>query len=677
MRTNIDPLTLENLAQNLAATLTPDAHLAVANGWTTVRPIPRTVGGVAEFFSPPYAAKAFRLELGFRDGTRLLPDDGNTGKGDCGILYAGGTWQPDHISRKGTYHQYRNGALISYGVCSELFPLYGQAGFVLRIEVENRGRVTRTLTLEPRIEPGRPAFCDLDDWGYAIPADGTDCRPRADGIWTNGTVELRLHAEDLTLVIPPGEKRTARLACTLVKPGEMPLPGNLADWIEATRQRWRRVLDAAAENLPRIASGVPGLEAYYRRSLLSGLLCLWDKPAFACQPFLSVCSLDGGGFCGYPWDSGGYAPNVNTMLLGERMADFARVMSRSGLDQHMRFSLTGKGRDVYYAYNTFSFFSLLRSLQCFGYLKDPALIQTGCDLLAAEERNAGSEGVLLDYGQQCNLLEMRGAGWEHFTVSPNAERAWCLEVAAALCERHGLAAPVGKWRAQAVEIRKQIQQRLWDPRRQWFRCLYPDGHAELVYSVQVFDALRAGCCTEAMQAALCAQVREGAFLGTYGVSSVSAEDRRHYEQNDPDWSGGGSYTGDGPILALTLWEQGRPALAWDVLQRHFWMGRHLLYYPQEHYCDRPAVAAHKRANICSGTVGGEAILFGLCGLRPHLSGALNILPGHLPAAEVHLENFRFRGRTVDLRLAPRRSEFRVDGKTVHAGPPAAEPVGLV
>ncbi|MET7403032.1 hypothetical protein ABZS66_57085 [Dactylosporangium sp. NPDC005572] len=438
-----------------------------------------------------------------------------------------------------------------------------------------------------------------------------------------------------------------------------------AAWARQATARWERRLAAVLDAVPRLETDVPGLAAYWHRSLASGLVCLWDNPAFVTNPFVATSGIDGGALCAYAWDTGGYAPHLLTLMLGDTATDLLEALLKADLTRHYAIGPDGAGLGVAYAYSGWSLVTLATAVASHRGVR-PDLVERLHDTVSALDARFPAVGELRDYGTQHNLLEMRGAGWEHVVASPNAERAGYLDALAELAEAGGAVLPVDALRATARRVRAAIADELWDAEARWFRSRYPDGHTELAYSIQAFDALRAGACTPEMAAELIARVRPGAFLGAYGVSSVSAEDERHYELGDTDWSGGGAYTGEGPQLALTLWEQGRPDLAWTVLSRLLWMGEHYPYFPQEHYCDRPAAPpAGRRANIVAGLTGAEAILLGLAGIRPRPDGTLVIAPPPAPG-RIALRGLRYRDRRIDVECTPHGFTVTVDGRPVPA-----------
>jgi Mannosylglycerate hydrolase MGH1-like glycoside hydrolase domain len=645
--------------------MVPNVSVWASSGWSTVTPLPQTVCGVGALYGPPFAAPDATLSVIFEADGHLLVDHAHPEIGDH-ILCQGGRWGPGRIIRRATYHKYREGKTTSFAIETTLVPTRGYTGYVLALTVRNRGDKPLPFQVHPHFDPGGLRRLAAGDWHYDSPAPGRRAGRLSPRTWGNDEATASLTVDLPAAVVGPGEQLTGHIAVRL-EPGLEPRQViDLAGTTAETSRWWERALRAHLGALPTLHSDVEGLEAYYRRSLMSGLVCLWDSPAFVTRPFLSTGGLDGGNMCAYVWDLCGYAPNLVTMMLGPLARQTVDLLAGIDFNTHYAATLDGSGVGVAYAYSTWSLISLVRALAAHQGI-DGRLVYRALQIFADGQARYTPVGDLLDFGSQENLLEMRGAGWEHVVASPNAERAWCLEVIARLAEIYGCAVDSEGLRRQAAVIRTAVRDSLWDENAGWFRCRYPDGHSELVYSVQVFDALRAGACTGAMVDRVISHVRDGAFLGAYGVSSVSIEDEVHYEVGDPDWSGSGAYEGEATTLALTLWELRRGRRAWDVLRRLLWMGGQLAYFPQEHYCQRPDAPSHKRMNVVAGLAGAEAILFGLMGLEAGPDGGLYFDPQPSVGGSVELRGLCFRGRTVDIDLAPGRCRAAVDGQVVHEG----------
>jgi hypothetical protein len=170
-----------------------------------------------------------------------------------------------------------------------------------------------------------------------------------------------------------------------------------------------------------------------------------------------------------------------------------------------------------------------------------------------------------------------------------------------------------------------------------------------------------------MKKKILSQLVENKFLFPFGVSSVSKADSLHYEVTDTDWGGGGAYTGDVAQLALDLYHEHFPGKAWDVLRRQFWLGQQWPYFPQEHFCDRPASPTFKRANIIAGLAGAEAILYGLIGLDPRLDGSLWINPQLTGKGKISIKGYGFRGHQIDATMTAAFCKITVDGRPVYQG----------
>lgn len=292
----------EDFSLDLRKCTAPWNYIWVNSGFGVCAPAKGNVTGVKGFYAPPFAAENVELSFSLEAEGHSIEDTGNKGKEDCGLLFAGGVWQPDKILRKGTYHYKTEKGLISLAVESQLVPLFQKAGFLVRIGIKNRGEQEIRVKVIPSLIPGNPRLVELSHWDFMPPKAGTDGGKQISAnIWENDTVRQTLLTEGCEeRIIEPGQTRVCRAALIFSRAGEAVEPMALSQCQKQTRNAWDRRMTMADEGVPRVKSNIPGLAEYYRRSLVSGLVCLWENDAYVCNPFPATSGMDGGSICCYP-----------------------------------------------------------------------------------------------------------------------------------------------------------------------------------------------------------------------------------------------------------------------------------------------------------------------------------------------------------------------------------------
>ena len=146
-------------------------------------------------------------------------------------------------------------------------------------------------------------------------------------------------------------------------------------------------------------------------------------------------------------------------------------------------------------------------------------------------------------------------------------------------------------------------------------------------------------------------IREGDFLGKYGMYSISKQDELHYDGEDIDWGGGGQYIGMPNRIAESLYQLGYEDKGWEILSRCIRWCEGYPYFPQEIFTERLSNPPYEMPLEISGGGGMQAILFGVFGLRPQNNRSLVVKPTrHKQLGRAILHGFVFAGHRYDVEL---------------------------
>jgi hypothetical protein len=564
-------------------------------------------------------------------------------------------WQPNAYFRNGTFHKEINGKWISFSIKTVTSVSYNDDEVFLKVTLRNRENKPLDLTIIPQ-QIARQMICDG--------TSGSD-QPKKIDAFTYGSGQMlatvssdidKLSEKGFELTLPPGEYVTLYFAVKFYKAGMIQpeiIQKDIRERAEKADRITREKLRWAYENVPKLESTNSKLQEYYYRCLLSVLMSRYENPNYITNPFWAV------GYWPFTisWDNS-YSSDVLAMLDPESLKQSILTDFREVRMKRTYVSWKGAFWDNLYIQEPFALQIMIEA-----YLRhtgDYAMFnQKAGDATVWEwmqrwvkelQTNYTNKEGLIDVGYNTEkIIEIRTDGYNHVVPITNILTVHLLyrmsEWAGILKDKN-----VKVYYADAEKLKTLMNERLWSDSKGWFENLYPDGSKEAIWTNHLFDALGTDYLSGSQINKIVSHLREGVFLGKFGIYSIARNDTVHWDLIDSDWGGGGQYAGAPGRLSRYLYRQGFPELGWDILQRHMRYIDYFPYLPQNPRTDAPIQdRSSMPVEIASGA-GMEAIIFGIFGIN--LSGEkLTIMPNTSEESGVTiLKDLMFRGKRYNIVL---------------------------
>lgn len=639
-------------------------HIRAFSGRSTIGKYEGSVTGAQRFYCPPVTAQkmAFTMKMDVVSHGLTVLDNALTGHGiGAQMKLLAEKWHPSYLWRKGVVHEYLGGQKeLNLWMETWVVPSAVDDAFYLKMKIVNTSGQPVALELSPDWKELCFADATGQEWGWNPPCSEISAERLSGGIYRGENLYLSLlwstesgRSDSTCIALEDGECRVVILKALFSSGEEIPAQGSLeAELAESIRRREEK-WEEYWKKIPHLKTSHPGLDKAWLHSLLILFLIRWDSPHFIFEPFYAEAGLCGRSVCAYTW---GEAYISRMMMLVDKEAYRKNILAHLFMDLDAHYAvdpITGKGLGPCYNYNLHSAITIVRDYVNItgdrAFLAEPVhglpLYRMLVNLVEEVEGKSDHYGELLDYGDHHNLLEMRGSGYEHIVPSPNGERVVIYRYLAEILEAFGHGDESALYRQKAERVKKDLSAQLWDEDAGWFKCRYPDGHEEMVYSIQIFDLLGQDILSPGQEKAIIAHINDAEFLSAYGVNSVSKLDCFHFDLGDVDWSGAGAYAGDPCNLIEVLFRMGEAEKAWDVTGRILWWSDKYPYWPQAIWAGKQEYS-HWETPICKcGVAFAQAILFGMLGMKTE-NGTVTFDP-RIPEAvgSVTLSNVKAFGKT--------------------------------
>ncbi len=434
-----------------------------------------------------------------------------------------------------------------------------------------------------------------------------------------------------------------------------------ADQVTRDKLKW------AYENVPKLESSNARLKEYYYRCLLSVLMSRYENPNYITNPFWAV------GYWPYTisWDTS-YSSDILAMLDPKSLKEAILTDFREVKMKKTYVSWKGAFWDNIYIQEPFALQIMieayLRHTGDFGLFSEKAGDATVWEWMQRwvnelKSNYTNKEG-LIDVGYDTQkIIEIRTDGYNHVVPIVNVLTVHLLY---RMSEWAGLLNDSNKdsYFRDAEKLKGLMNKNLWNDQIGWFENLYPDGTKGAIWTNHLFDALGTDYLTGTQVNKLVSHIREGVFLGKFGVYSIARKDSVHWDMIDSDWGGGGQYAGMPGRISRNLYEQGFAEMGWDLLKRHIRYIDYFPYLPQNPRTDSPQQDRSSMPVEISAGAGMEAIILGTFGINIDK----NVLTVKANTPEelgvTTLRDFKFRGKLYIIQINERNFMVFQDGKLI-------------
>lgn len=587
-------------------------------------------------------------------------------------------WQPNSYSRSGTFHKEIEGKWISFSMKTVTSVSSSDDEVFLKILFTNRKDEPISLTLIPQQLAKKLEYDGMK---------GSDTTQQIDA-FTIASEQMRVTVsasiaavtdKGFELTLQPGKTKTVWFAIQFYSTDKK-TPALFQEDIPARMQHadltTREKLKWAYNTFPQLKSGNKKFEEYYYRSLLSVLMCRYENPNFITNPFWAVGTWQ----FTISWDNS-YSSDVLAMLDAKSLKEAILTNLREVKMRKTYVSWKGAYWDNLYIQEPFALQIMIEA-----YLRhtgdytifnekagDATVWQWMKRWIAELKTNYTNKNGLIDVGYDTKkIIEIRTDGYNHVVPVLNILTTHLLyrmsDWAKLLndSERE-------EYFNGAEKLKDLTNKYLWNDLKGWFDNLYPDGERGTIWTMHLYDALGTNHLSGEQINKLVSHLKEGVFLGKYGVYSIARNDTVHWDLIDSDWGGGGQYAGMPGRISRYLFQNGFAEIGWNIIKRNMRYTDYFPYFPQNPKTDNPEQDRSSMPLEISSGAGIEAIIFGVFGISID-GNKLNIKPSASEDFEENsLRNFKYKGNTYKIQMHKRFFDVYQDGK-LYASKPYGESV---